>query len=272
MASKLIHVRRYGHAGPVVVLLHGGPGAAGEMAPVARRLSTRFNVLEPLQRGGGPTSLTVAAHVADLHEILQEPVQDAPVRLVGFSWGAMLALTYASRYAADVERVVAIGCGTFDARARHVYQTCVAERMDDETRSRVSGIQASLAGEKDQIKRNELFAEIGRIYTRLQSFDPQEDDTGEPPHCDEKAFRETWTDAVSLQEKGIQPAEFSRITAPVTMIHGEADPHPGRLIYGSLRPFIDQLTYIGIPRCGHTPWVERHAAEPFYAALIQSLT
>jgi len=45
------------------------------MAPVAWCLSDRFQVLEPLQRTSG--------------------VVQGPVRLVGFSWGAMLALTEA---------------------------------------------------------------------------------------------------------------------------------------------------------------------------------
>jgi pimeloyl-ACP methyl ester carboxylesterase len=209
----------------------------------------------------------VAGHVADLHERLQSTA----IRLVGFSWGAMLALTYAARHPAEVDRVVALGCGTFDAEARQVYQARMIERMDDRILSRVNKIQASLATEANQAKRDALFAELGGVYTHLQAFDPQEPDIGEL-YCDERAFRETWTDAVSLQEQGVQPAEFARITAPVTMIHGQADPHPGPLIYESLRPHIRTLRYIEIPQCGHKPWIERHAATAFYAALIQCLT
>ena len=184
----------------------------------------------------------------------------------------MLALTYAARHPARVDRVVAIGCGTFDKNARQVYQTRMAERMDETTRRRMDEIQTTLASEKDRTRRDVLFAELGRLCSRLQAFDPIETASPDPVHCDEQAFRETWADAVSLQEQGLQPAEFSRITAPVTMIHGDADPHPGRLIYESLQPFIARLAYLELPHCGHKPWIERQAMDAFQATLIESLT
>lgn len=53
-----IRVRRYGTSGPWVVLLHGGPGAGGYLAPLARSLADSFRVLEPLQRGSGSEPLT----------------------------------------------------------------------------------------------------------------------------------------------------------------------------------------------------------------------
>jgi hypothetical protein len=39
------------------------------------------------------------------------------------------------------------------------------------------------------------------------------------------------------------------------------------MIRDTLLPHIPQLEYIGIPRCGHEPWRERHGREPFLAAL-----
>ena len=90
-----LSVRHYGERGSYLVLLHGGPGVPGETAPVAWCLSDRFQVLEPLQRTSGVVPLTLARHVADLHEVLRGPLREGPVRLVGFSWGAMLALTEA---------------------------------------------------------------------------------------------------------------------------------------------------------------------------------
>jgi len=43
------NVRKYGKAPFKVAVVHGGPGAAGEMAPVARELVFICGVLEPLQ-------------------------------------------------------------------------------------------------------------------------------------------------------------------------------------------------------------------------------
>jgi hypothetical protein len=55
------HVRRYGAPPYIVVVLHGGPGAVGEMEPVARELATRCGVLEPLL-----AALSVDGQVAEL--------------------------------------------------------------------------------------------------------------------------------------------------------------------------------------------------------------
>ena len=43
------NLRKYGNAPFNVAVIHGGPGASGEMAPVARKLSSNWGVLEPLQ-------------------------------------------------------------------------------------------------------------------------------------------------------------------------------------------------------------------------------
>ncbi len=43
------NLRKYGRAPYTVAIVHGGPGAPGDMAPVARELSTTYGVLEPLQ-------------------------------------------------------------------------------------------------------------------------------------------------------------------------------------------------------------------------------
>ena len=87
----MIHVREYAGPAPTVIVLHGGPGAPGSMAAVARELAGSFRVLEPWQRGGGAQPLTVGQHIADLHEVVQAHCPGERPALVGSSWGAMLA-------------------------------------------------------------------------------------------------------------------------------------------------------------------------------------
>jgi hypothetical protein len=69
--------RVYGNAPYRIVVLHGGPGAPGEMAPVARELSRERGVLEPLQ-----TKDTLEGQVAELQETLESLV-NPPVTLIG---------------------------------------------------------------------------------------------------------------------------------------------------------------------------------------------
>jgi pimeloyl-ACP methyl ester carboxylesterase len=218
----------------MIYLLHGGPGAPGGMAPVARELE---DAREPYQRRSGGAPLTVGTHVADLHELV-----DGPPTLVGHSWGAMLALCYAAAH--PVERLVLVGCGTFDetsrAELRRLRRAPAVNPTDDAS-----------------------FAELGRRCEIADAFDPVA--AGELLECDYRGHRETWDDMMRLQADGTYPAAFARITAPVTMLHGDHDPHPGRLIRDSLP--IPHLEYIELERCGHTPWIERHAREEFFARL-----
>ncbi|MBI2299579.1 MAG: hypothetical protein HYU66_11675 [Armatimonadetes bacterium] len=51
------------------------------------------------------------------------------------------------------------------------------------------------------------------------------------------------------------------------MLHGDWDPHPGRMIRDGLLPNLPHLEYAELERCGHRPWAERHARAPFFAAL-----
>lgn len=47
--TNVKNLRKYGEAPFSIAVIHGGPGAPGEMAPVAIKLSKIHGVLEPLQ-------------------------------------------------------------------------------------------------------------------------------------------------------------------------------------------------------------------------------
>jgi pimeloyl-ACP methyl ester carboxylesterase len=93
-----MQIRMYGVSGPVVVVLHGGPGAIGYMAPVGRGLADSFRVLEPFQRGSRGEPLTVAQHISDLHGVVKSQCGPERPAIVDSSWGAMLALAYAAAH------------------------------------------------------------------------------------------------------------------------------------------------------------------------------
>jgi pimeloyl-ACP methyl ester carboxylesterase len=77
--------RTWGNAPFAVAVIHGGPGAAGEMAPVAREISLSQGVIEPFQ-----TEQTVTGQVRELKNVLTDR-GDLPVTLIGHSWGAILS-------------------------------------------------------------------------------------------------------------------------------------------------------------------------------------
>jgi pimeloyl-ACP methyl ester carboxylesterase len=259
-----LRVRAYGDpSSPTVLVLHGGPGAPGHLEPLARGLAEHFHVLEPLQRGSGPEPLTVARHVADLDELVLS-CRDEPPALVGSSWGAMLALAHGAAHPERRCPLVLIGCGTFDHRARKRLQQRIDERMSAQLRERLASLEREIADPDERL------AAMGRLISPIFSYDLA---VAEPESLeyDARAHRETWDDMVRLQDEGLYPASFSAIRAPVLMLHGAFDPHPGTMIRDSLLPFIPQLEYREWERCGHYPWLERAAREEFFAVLIEWL-
>jgi len=255
-----IRIREYGTSGPPVLVLHGGPGAPGYMAPVARGLADSFRVLEPLQRASGGQPLTVARHVADLHESVESRCGGMRPALVGHSWGAMLALAYAAAHPGRAASLVLIGCGTFDPAARDRMLATRQERMDDSLRLRMERLPEEFPHPDQRL------SVLANLIMPMDSYDLVSADQ-EVEACDARAHQETWEDMVRLQEEGVYPAAFSAIEAPVIMLHGAVDPHPGRMIRASLEPHIPQLEYREWERCGHYPWLEKAIRDQFFAVL-----
>ncbi len=258
-----MHVRRHGSGGPVVIVLHGGPAAAGEAAPIARGLAGEFLALEPWQRGSGEEPPTVARHIADLHDLVLAHSTACKPALVGESWGAMLALAYAAAHPTCAGPLALIGCGSFDTAARERMHEILAERQDETLRRRLRELRTSYADPQERLKRHY------ELTRSLYDYDPipAPDQGDEIPPLDIRAHTETWEDMVRLQEEGVYPATFTAITSSVLMLHGVYDPHPGRMIRAGLEPFLPQLEYHEWECCGHSPWKERAVREAFFDVL-----
>lgn len=254
----MIFVREYGGSGPVAVLLHGGPGAPGSMAPLARRLAGTHRVLEPFQRGSGKTPLTVATHVEDLHEVLVACAGAQRPALIGSCWGAILALAYASAHPEWAGPLVLVGCRSFHLSARQRMQQTLDQRMTEPIRGALAHAQ-QLGTDDDRLKAS------AHAIRRIFSYEPHAANGEE--RLDPRAQQETWNDLLRLHAEGIYPQAFVRVQRPVLMIHGDHDPHPGRMIHSTLKPYLPQMEYLELERCGHYPWHEHWAAEEFFSSV-----
>ncbi len=254
-----VQIREYGTSGPFLIVIHGGPGAPGYMAPLARALADRFRVLEPLQRRGGDTPLTVARHVADLDAVVSRCADGRPA-LVGHSWGAMLALAYAAEHADRIASAVLIGCGTFDRASRDRLQATRATRMDGPLRERLARLPEEIQDPDERLTVHaELMLPVDSCELVVSALEGERGDA--------RGHRETWDDMLRLQAEGVYPAAFAAIDVPVLMMHGIVDPHPGRLIRASLEPYLPSMEYREWERCGHYPWLEDAVRERFVAVL-----
>ncbi len=257
-------LRKYGTPPYRVAVLHGGPGAPGYMARVARELSKLTGILEPLQ-----TRSTVRAQINELREQMLEHAQ-SPVTLIGSSWGAVLALLLAATNDSLVQKLILIGCAVFDAENSAKIDPIRMARLDDLSRQRYYIIK-ELIKTSSPDRQSALFEEWGEIYSRADMFDPLTTDL-EVLEVQSEINNSVWSDFKTMRDK---PAYlnnlFSKIKAPVVVIHGSYDPHPLEGIRPFLESCIINIKFHILPNCGHYPWIERQAADQFYKIIKAEL-
>jgi pimeloyl-ACP methyl ester carboxylesterase len=253
------NLRKYGSRPFDLAVVHGGPGAPGEMAPVARELASIRGVLEPLQ-----TATTLEGQVQELRLVLEKDGA-LPVTLIGFSWGAMLSFMLSARYPALVKKLVLIGSAAYeDSYAADITVTRL-NRLDEEGRIEVlslaESLDASASGDK-----NASLARLGELLARADSYDPLPHDN-EVLEYQYDTYQRVWGQAARLRKQGKFRVLGKRIRCPVVAIHGDYDPHPAAGVRDSLAPVIKDFRFILLEKCGHYPWREQGAKDRFYNIL-----
>lgn len=255
----MIQYRTWGEGPFSVALIHGGPGAPGEMGPVARELSETRGIFEPFQ-----AATSVSGQVSELAAQLLEHTP-LPVILVGYSWGAMISLLFAAAYPPSVAGLILIGSGPLDpAYASGIMETRLG-RLPLEEQTQVISLMEALKDRSD-IPSPALLARLGDLLSRADSFDPL---PAEPSDIDPSVavHRQVWDEAATLRASGYFIEQARSITCPVVVIHGASDPHPVQgVVEPLIRAGISPRVHI-LPRCGHTPWIERQARDRFFALL-----
>jgi len=123
--------------GPQVIVLHGGPGAHHDyLLPQFDALATNRRLRYYDQRGGGqsPVDRDVPVgwreQVADLDALITHWKAE-PATLLGYSWGALLAMLYATEHADRVAQLALVSPAAASAAGRAEFERRFAERMRD---------------------------------------------------------------------------------------------------------------------------------------------
>ncbi|MBP2145044.1 pimeloyl-ACP methyl ester carboxylesterase [Methanofollis sp. W23] len=252
-------LRRYGESPFSIAVVHGGPGAAGEMAPVARELSSVGGVLEPFQ-----TATTLEGQVEELKNVL-ESEGDPPVTLIGFSWGAWLAWIVAARYPSVVKKLILIGSGPFEEKCAGEIMRTRLERLGDDEREEVLSLMKVLSGPAVG-NRDTALARFGSLLARADAYDPLAHDE-EVAECRYEVYQHVWNEADALRSSGELLASGEQIKCRVVVVHGAYDPHPFAGTHLPLSRVLRDVRFILLEKCGHRPWTERHAKERCYDLL-----
>jgi proline iminopeptidase len=116
------HAQSFGRPGqPVIIVLHGGPGADYRYLLGLQALADAHQVVFYDQRGSGLSprvpaqEITLDSFVQDLDAFVDHFSPGRPVALVGHSWGAMLASAYTGAHPGKVSRLVLAEPGFLDA-------------------------------------------------------------------------------------------------------------------------------------------------------------
>ena len=273
--------RMYGSAPFRVAVIHGGPGATGEMAAVAKVLCSDRGVLEPLQTGR-----SLGAQVEELKSQLQENASQ-PLTLIGFSWGAWLSLILAAQYPDLVNRLILIGSGPIEQKYVHKIMETRLSRLSEAERDEAKCLIAALQDRNDTLneakkqEKNRAMVRMGELFRKTDAFDPIEignDSILPESGCDNSIvqldldiYQAVWQEASILRQKGELLDLCKKVPCPVIAIHGDYDPHPPESVREPLQAVLKNFRFILLNDCGHMPWIERMAKDKFYSILIEVL-
>jgi pimeloyl-ACP methyl ester carboxylesterase len=256
-------LRTYGNAPFNVAVIHGGPGAPGEMAPVARELASGWGVLEPLQ-----TAKSVQGQVEELKTVLDRNA-DLPVTLIGFSWGAWLSFICAADSPELVKKLILIGSGPFEEKYASAIQETRLKRLSEEERTEVESLLEVLDN-PDAEDKNDAFARFGELFSKADAYDPILEESA-ITDCDVGTFQSVWREATELRKSGKLLELAGRIECPVVAIHGDYDSHPAEGVQKPLSAILKNFKFVLLKNCGHKPWIERQARDEFYRILREEL-
>ena len=267
-----LFTRRVGSgAGPLVVVLHGGPGAHHDyLLPQYDLLANRRELFYYDQRGGGQSIVPRDAplgwrqHVADL-DALREGLAIDRLTLCAYSWGGLLAVLYLLEHPDRVERLALVSPASITIAYRRQFEAEFTRRMAaPEIQREREALRASGLREQDPAAYQRRAFELSvagyfrdfRDARNLTSF-----------RVTARTQQAVWD---SLGEYDLRPRLrdlASRIPLPASrVVHGTFDPIP---IAGSKE--LASLLRAGLVELpvGHCPHVE--ATPEFVRALDEFL-
>jgi pimeloyl-ACP methyl ester carboxylesterase len=258
--------RTYGQPPFKTAVLHGGPGASGGMAPVARALSARRGILEPIQN-----ALSVNGQVGELKSIL-ETHGTPPVVLIGHSWGAWLGFILAAMHPALVKKLILVSGAPFTSEYAAEISKTRNERLSVKERKEFKSAMDGLVNPRLRDKAACL-ARLEALISKTDSADPVPEETEPPDILPFRAdiFLNVWKEAAEMRASG-RILELGRaIACPVTAVHGSYDPHPPEGVRLPLSRTVKNFRFILLDGCGHKPWAERGAGAGFFGILQKEI-
>lgn len=252
----------YGAAeAPPLLLLHGGPGAShAYLLPQMLELAREHRVITYDQRGGGRSrhdddraSISWQDQVADVAHVASE-LGVTPLDLVGYSWGALLALLYATeahagRAAPMPVRLALIDPAPVTRQYREGFEREFARRQAS---PEVAALRDELA--KSGLKERDPDAHRQRMFELSVAgyfAAPRRAHDLTPFRVTGRVQQSIWN---SLGDFDLLPA-LRDLRLPAFVVHGRQDPIPLASSEAVAHALGAEL--LVLEDCGHVPYVEQ---------------
>jgi proline iminopeptidase len=244
-------------------VLHGGPGAEHDyLLPQMLALADHGrDLLFYDQRGGGRsrtddrTPITWRTQVGDLAAVIAE-LGVSPLTLIGYSWGAMLAMLYgieaaAQRVAPMVARLVLIDPAPVTRAWRDQFE---AEFSGRQSGPRIRAMRDDLTGSGLRERDPEQYRQRAFEISVAGYFaDPDRARDLTPFRVVGRVQQSIWD---SLDDFDLtRPGMLDSIRVPALITHGRQDPIPIESSEAAAKALDARLVIL--EDCGHVPYVEQ---------------
>jgi len=262
-----IYFRELGSGRPLVIL-HGGPDFNHNyLLPDLDRLSRSFRLIYYDQRGRGrsspgvsPEAVDIVSEVDDLDRLRQHFGLDT-IALLGHSWGALLAMEYATRHPNHVSHLILMNTAPAShadlTRFREHRQAADATSLTkmqriSNTRQYVNGdIEADAEYYREHFRgtlrsSDQLEVVVGRLRSH---FTPE--DIVKARAIEDRLYAQTW-----LSREYNLLARLRKLKTPTLVIHGDHDFIPLECAR-NVADAVSGSRLVVLSECGHFAYLER---------------
>lgn len=250
--NTLIHIQESGK-GDSVVWLAGGPGMnPSYLEPIWNKNITVNNILLH-QRGTGKSylqevnenTISMKKYVEDI-EALRKHKNDSKLTLIGHSWGAMLAMEYATQFPQHIQKIILIGPGGIDTTYFKYFEDNILFRLPVSEQKEIAKLNQA---NKPTIKM--LFP--GYFFNRELALKIRE-------QTDFSAIQgqNVWPHAINdyVRTTTYRLKNLKKYQGESYIIAGRQDPI-GESTFYKIKAFLPQTEIHWIEKSGHFPWLEQ---------------
>lgn len=212
----MVEFRTHGKSPFQIVVLHGGPGTWGEMAPVAEHFSDIYGIIEPFF-----LESTLQGQLLELKQIIESHKIEKVV-LIGFSWGAWLGYLFAAKFPDIIKKLILVGSGPYEHQYYLELIKTRNNRMSHEQKELYSEILNNLQ-DPNVTNKDVYISKLGALCGNIDQYDDVEEEEIFPsPHFDLDRsihFQQALNEVIGMRKSGDLLKEAEKIKCSVVAIH-----------------------------------------------------